>query len=305
MKQDKDIGFDISAFLESAGNANRFYVYQWQIKNNGCFKIKQDDDLVKVYTPQLGLALLTREIATFDKEQNIETIINGLDYLNSYVEGFKKGEQYFDAKFQVSADVRYGANAEDYVMDIHDNYFHRQHIAGFEGWGFVKSNFPINLTHKRVWEFGYYSGIVNKVEEQVKAHPRIFAKFEKCEHGLPTQQLGKEQGIPNFVNNFDKVKPSEIYNHFRDGLVEKGYLTEKELNEYLKAAFEFKIIPETLFKIKDAPRKAKIEEVFYRYYKNVAGKIHGTQQQYAALLGDYFEGYKTTTVSSNFSKSVY
>jgi hypothetical protein len=73
----------------------------------------------------------------------------------------------------------------------------------------------------------------------------------------------------------------------------------------LKAAFEFKIIPETLFKIKDAPRKAKIEEVFYRYYKNVAGKIHGTQQQYAALLGDYFEGFKTTTVSSNFSKSVY
>ena len=42
-----------------------------------------------------------------------------------------------------------------------------------------------------------------------------------------------------------------------------------------------------------------------KYYKNVAGKIHGKQNQYAALLGDYFEGYKTTTVSSNFSKSVY
>lgn len=201
MKQDKDIGFDISAFLESAGNANHFYVYQWQIENNGCFKIKQDDDLVKVFTPQLSLVLLTREIATFDKEQNIETIINGLDYINSYVEGFKKGEQYFEAKFQVSADVRYGANAEDYVMDIHDNYFHRQHITGFEGWGFVKSNFPITLTHKRVWEFGYYSGIVNKVEEQIKAHPRIFAKFEKCEHNLPPQQ---------FETKSDKLKVSQI-----------------------------------------------------------------------------------------------
>lgn len=188
MKKDKDIGFDISAFLESADQDNRLYAYQWQIENNGCFKIKQDDDSVKVFTPQLVLALLTREIATFDKEQNIDTIINGLDYLNSYVEGFKKGEQYFDAKFQVSADICYGVNAEVYVMDIHDNFFHRQHLAGFEGWGFVKSNFPVTLTHKRVWEFGYFSGIVNKVEEQVKAHPRIFAKFEKCEHGLPTQQ---------------------------------------------------------------------------------------------------------------------
>jgi hypothetical protein len=114
-----------------------------------------------------------------------------------------------------------------------------------------------------------------------------------------------EQETPTFTNNFDKITPIEIYNHFKVGLVEIGYLTELELNEYLKAAFELKTIPETLFKIKDAPNKAAIEAVFYTYYKNVAGKIHGRQKLYAALLGDYFEGYKTTTVSSNFSKSVY
>ena len=110
---------------------------------------------------------------------------------------------------------------------------------------------------------------------------------------------------PTFKNNFDNITPVEIYKHFKAGLVDKQYLTEQELNEYLKAAFELKTIPETLFKIKDAPNKAAIEAVFYKYYKNVAGKIHGKQNQYAALLGDYFEGYKTTTVSSNFSKSVY
>lgn len=127
------------------------------------------------------------------------------------------------------------------------------------------------------------------------------------EFSLPPQQTETktEQEIPTFTNNFDKIKPTEIFKHFKAGLVEKGYLTEQELNEYLKAAFELKTIPETLFKIKDAPNKATIEAVFYRYYKNVAGKIHGKQNQYAALLGDYFEGYKTTTVSSNFSKSVY
>jgi hypothetical protein len=123
----------------------------------------------------------------------------------------------------------------------------------------------------------------------------------------PTQPTATktEQETPTFTNDFDKVTPIEIYNHFKVGLVEKGYLTELELNEYLKAAFELKTIPETLFKIKDAPNKAAIEAVFYTYYKNVAGKIHGKQKLYAALLGDYFEGYKTTTVSSNFSKSVY
>jgi hypothetical protein len=124
---------------------------------------------------------------------------------------------------------------------------------------------------------------------------------------LPPHQteIQTEQVTLTFTNNFDKVTPAEIYEHFKAGLVQKQYLTEQELNEYLKAAFELKKIPETLFKIKDAPKKAAIEAIFYSYYKNVAGKIYGKQKEYAALLGDYFEGYKTTTVSSNFSKSVY
>jgi hypothetical protein len=45
--------------------------------------------------------------------------------------------------------------------------------------------------------------------------------------------------------------------------------------------------------------------VFYTYYKDLAGKPYGKQKKYAALLGNYFEGYNTETVSSNFSKAVY
>jgi hypothetical protein len=132
-----------------------------------------------------------------------------------------------------------------------------------------------------------------------------FYPFPKNSFEPQQTETKSEQETPIFTNNFDNINPIEIYKHFKAGLVEKGYLTEQELNKYLKAAFELKTIPETLFKIKDAPKKATIEAVFYKYYKNVAGKIHGKQNQYAALLGDYFEGYKTTTISSNFSKSVY
>jgi hypothetical protein len=108
-----------------------------------------------------------------------------------------------------------------------------------------------------------------------------------------------------FTNTFDTTEVSAIYKHFKTGLVEKKYLTETELDTYLKAAFEIRIPPEQRFKIKDAPKKAAIEAVFYTYYKNVAGKPHGKQKVYAALLGDYFEGYNTKSVSTNFSKSVY
>lgn len=154
---------------------------------------------------------------------------------------------------------------------------------------------------------------IEYIKKLIKAIPESEGRLTKDElidrfnelNFQQTKEPNPVQGTPNFTNNFDNIKPTEIYKHFKAGLVEKGYLSEQELNEYLKAAFEFKTKPETLFKIKDAPKKAAIEAVFYEYYKNVAGKIHGKQNQYAALLGDYFEGYKTTTVSSNFSKSVY
>jgi len=149
--------------------------------------------------------------------------------------------------------------------------------------------------------------IVNDLLSSFEIINETFDKITPLLKALPPQQTKTktEQETPDFKNNFNNNSTDEIYSHFKTGLVEKGYLTEQELNKYLKAAFELKTIPETLFKIKDAPNKAAIEAVFYKYYKNVAGKIHGKQIQYAALLGDYFEGYKTPTVSSNFSKSVY
>lgn len=112
-------------------------------------------------------------------------------------------------------------------------------------------------------------------------------------------------GAISFKNNFDGMDESDILRHFRQGLVDSRYLTEEELNQYLKAAFELKTVPERLFRFKDVPKKDKVYAVFYKYFKNVASQPHGKQPQYAALLGDYFEGYNTKTVSTNFSKSVY
>jgi hypothetical protein len=106
----------------------------------------------------------------------------------------------------------------------------------------------------------------------------------------------------NFTNNFDSVEPKDVFLHFKPYLVDKGYLSELELKKYLKAAFEVKKTPKQLFKIKDAITKKSVTKVFYLYYKNVAGKPHGKQKEYAALLGDYFEGYSTELIITNFSR---
>jgi hypothetical protein len=110
-----------------------------------------------------------------------------------------------------------------------------------------------------------------------------------------------KQETLTFENHFDNISPIDIYNHFQAGLFEKKYLTEEELTIYLKAAFELQKPPKKLFKIKNMRTKQAIIKVFYQYFK-LAAPSQGKQKQYAALLGDYFEGFRTENVSTNFSK---
>jgi hypothetical protein len=112
----------------------------------------------------------------------------------------------------------------------------------------------------------------------------------------------REINLAGLKNYFDNVGINEIYNHFKAGLVEKGYLTEEELKQYLKAAFDLKTIPEKLFKLKHTPTKQKIYTVFYVYYKDVSDKKHERQREYAALLGEYFEGYDTKIIQTNWAR---
>lgn len=129
-----------------------------------------------------------------------------------------------------------------------------------------------------------------------------YKSYLEQKQGLPTQQAATITKQPNFTNNFDNVTTVEIFEHFNAGLVNKGYLTEQELNEYLKAAFELKTKPKRLFKLKHTPSKQRIYTLFYIYYKDISQKKHDRQKDYAALLGDYFEGYKTETIRTNWAR---
>jgi hypothetical protein len=105
-----------------------------------------------------------------------------------------------------------------------------------------------------------------------------------------------------FKNTFDKVDPIEVYNHFKAGLVDAMYLSEKDLNEYLKMAFELKTIPEKKFKFTNRASKEPIQTVFHLYYRDVADKVRGTQKEYLGLLGNYFEGYNIETLKTNWAR---
>ena len=117
-----------------------------------------------------------------------------------------------------------------------------------------------------------------------------------------TKSDSSNLSIKGIVNNFDKVEIIKIYNHFKNHLVDKKHLTESELIEYMISAFEKKEIPQTLFQLINCRSRQNIVRVFYKYYKEIAGKPFGKQKEYSALLGNYFEGFNTVNVSTNFSK---
>jgi hypothetical protein len=188
-KENKDERFWLNSFFDEQEQTNPIYKsYKYQIDNHGCFILNN----VKVYTPELVIILVAKDLPALNMENKALTTINGWKYLQTYIESYKEGEQYFENEFKVSPNTLYGANAEQYVRDIHFNFFHVQHTGANEGWSYVKKQYPIILTHKAVREFGYYSGIVNKVEEQVKKYPKLFSTFDKCEHNLSPQPINSE-----------------------------------------------------------------------------------------------------------------
>jgi hypothetical protein len=189
MENKIDTRFLLNCLLsEKIQNDLEFQTIKAVIKKDGYSIIKTQTETVKVYRPELWFLFVSNSFYGFNLETETEELIRTFDYFLTFIEGYKEGEMYFETDFKVSPNTLYGANAEQYVRDIHYNFFHKQHTLTSEGWCYVKKSFPSILTHKVIREVGFYSGIVNKVEEQVKKYPRLFATFDKCDHNLEPQQ---------------------------------------------------------------------------------------------------------------------
>ena len=184
-----DYRFSINSdFWEQERTKLELASFQSKINNEGFLNVEVEKETVKIYNPQLAVILTSNELPAKDLDTQAETTIDSWEYLKTFVAAYKEGEQYFETTFKVSPEIMFGAGAKNYVNEIHMNFFHLQHRMN-EGWVYVKKAEPLILTHKAVKEYGYYSGLVNKVEQLIIEYPRLFAAFEKCEHNMQPQQV--------------------------------------------------------------------------------------------------------------------
>ena len=108
----------------------------------------------------------------------------------------------------------------------------------------------------------------------------------------------------DFTNNFDHVKPSNVYNHFQK-LVTWKALTEQELRCYLIDAFQDCKPTKQKKTLKGTKKRKEIQGLFYDFYNEIAGKPHNEKLKYVDLLGEHFENYNSASIMTNFSKSKY
>ncbi|MCG2419988.1 hypothetical protein K8089_13240 [Aequorivita sp. F47161] len=145
----------------------------------------------------------------------------------------------------------------------------------------------------------------SKSEDYIK----VLKKWFKQEMRFIKKITPKLKDLPpsqpdfTFINNFDQVEANKVYEYFFDKLVKTKYIDETTLQDYLISAFQEKQKPNRRITIHNKSTNKKVQEVFYNYYKDIAGKPYGKQQNYVELLGNYFIGFDTKKLITNFSKT--
>jgi hypothetical protein len=106
----------------------------------------------------------------------------------------------------------------------------------------------------------------------------------------------------SFTNNFDNIEETKVLEYFFNKLVVPKFIDKSTLHDFLLIAFDKKEIPKKLFSFNKLNTKRQIRKIFYDYYNVIAGKPHGKQTKYVELLANYFEGFDTKSIKTNFNK---
>jgi hypothetical protein len=127
-------------------------------------------------------------------------------------------------------------------------------------------------------------------------------EFEPQANDIRGLFIEDEPDLSPFKNKFDSVPECKVIDYFTKNLVDKKYLSKETLDAYLRQAFEIKTPGDQRFCFDNIPTQEKIRKIFYEYFKTIAGKPNGKKLEYVKLLGEYFVGFDTTKIETNFSK---
>ncbi len=99
----------------------------------------------------------------------------------------------------------------------------------------------------------------------------------------------------------DNVEPNKVFQHFKT-LVDNGYITQQNLNDFLFTVFEKNETLPIKIDIMKLNSKTKVKKIFYKYFETYVQSKYGMQKKYIDLLCNNITGFNSKTLSTNFAK---
>lgn len=107
--------------------------------------------------------------------------------------------------------------------------------------------------------------------------------------------------LKRFENKFNDMPEKQVYDYFKDNLVNSGLLKQNQTERYLTSAFQNCKPPIEKFKFSKEITKENIGLIFYRFYianNESLLKTKRSKNDFIKLVEDYFEGFEN--IKSSF-----
>lgn len=148
--------------------------WQTQIDLNRRVQIDIAELTIYCYSAELASILIASEFDAINLDTNRKVKIRSSEWLQSFVDGYRKGIEDFKSDHRASPDTLYGAGSSIYIENLIYKYKEAPNKLG-AGWEIVKSKRLHALQHPTLNKFGYYSAFTSEFLEIVRNNPKLFA----------------------------------------------------------------------------------------------------------------------------------
>ncbi len=185
----------------------QFNLLKSQIDEVGFFEAGTKTERVKIYSPGVAYILSSNKLFVKDLTTKETKYIDGTSYLNGFMEAYKEGQEYFDER-----------DSKKVAKNLAIQY---ENDTNTRAWSYAKESNPLLISRKVLKEYGYYSGILSKLDEFVNENPDLFFE-EKAE--VNSDSSGNNR------NDIEKIKVK---------IKEYGFLTLPKVKVLKDDSYEY------------------------------------------------------------------
>ena len=170
--------YELNSDDESAPiSSGWYYVKMEEICKNGYYPGREAEwPFAQPVNHAIRFLLHMDTIPAYDRINGKPCTLVTEKFFNDFNEGYANGIEYFDKHFTVSTDTLY-QNQEKYVSDLNFHFYDSYIDDITEGWHSIINQEVFDFGKSEVRRQGYYSAIINMVEELVYRYPSLFVDF--------------------------------------------------------------------------------------------------------------------------------